>query len=318
MSDIVETIEECNRYARNKGDLLSIKGFLYPHNIVTFAAYLKSNQIKKENVKIICTKADISSYLDTVGFNKVVWGEEIHNHRHSHGKNYSPLVLLENEESVDESTNYINSCILHLAESDKNGAQDLCEIVGELTDNVWSHGEAMGFSMAQKYAGNINFALADCGKGFYQELKSANIPNINNHIDALEWCIKPGNSSKKVKQENEDSFLQRLPPDCIGNPMPGIAKYKSDNNHEGFGLAKLINLLTKYKGEINIISGDAKLVVSSLKGDFPQQEISSIAPNFWKGVIINCGIDPRPLRRGNLDSEIELNNVLKNIVCNAK
>ena len=27
MSDIVETIEECNRYARNKGDLLSIKGF---------------------------------------------------------------------------------------------------------------------------------------------------------------------------------------------------------------------------------------------------------------------------------------------------
>ena len=52
MSDIVETIEECNRYARNTGDLLSIKGFLYPHNIVTFAAYLKSNQIKKENVKI--------------------------------------------------------------------------------------------------------------------------------------------------------------------------------------------------------------------------------------------------------------------------
>lgn len=256
------------------------------------------------------------SYLDTIGFSEIIWGKSRHNIRRSQGKNYSPLVLLETPERVDNATACINGCILNLAKEHQVGAQELCEIVGELTDNVWSHGEAMGFSMAQKYAENINFALADCGKGFYQELKNANIPNINNHIDALEWCIKPGNSSKKVKQENEDSFLQRLPPDCIGNPMPGIAKYKSDNNHEGFGLAKLINLLLSYEGKIEIISGDAYLAATSRGGDEPLKSFKSIHPYSWDGVIINCDIIPCPFGRKNQDSD--LCDVLEHLVLNAK
>ena len=315
MCDIVDSIKRCKDHAKNKGDFV-IDGFLTPSDIVVYAAYLKNNHVAKESVKIPKSNKYLPSYLDTIGFSEIIWNISRHNIRRSQGETYSPLVLLETPESVDNATACINECILNLAKKHQVGAQDLCEIVGELTDNVWSHGCAMGFSMAQKYRDHIQFAVSDCGFGFFRELKRANISNINNHLDALKWCVVPGNSSKKIKQEQEDSFAQRLPCDIIDNPMPGIAIHMSDNNHEGYGLAKLINLLLSYEGKIEIISGDAYLAVTSRGGDEPLKSFQSIHPYSWDGVIINCDIIPCPFGRKNQDSD--LCDVLEHLVLNAK
>ena len=77
------------------------------------------------------------------------------------------------------------------------------DVIGELHDNVWSHGNSFGFSIAQKYKDKIIFAVVDTGLGFKKVLNNANIEDINSDIDAIEWCLQKGNTSTQSKIEDE-------------------------------------------------------------------------------------------------------------------
>jgi hypothetical protein len=98
------------------------------------------------------------------------------------GVNYSPLVSLNSEQVVDAATSAMQGCIRSLVSQDINidFAAELCDVVGDLHDNVWSHAQSPGVSMAQKWnapmvSGEhiIEFALADSGRGFLAELRRA-------------------------------------------------------------------------------------------------------------------------------------------------
>ena len=106
-------------------------------------------------------------------------------HRKGVGGNYSPLVLLESREQTDTAAGEINNCIRDLFGEPEyvEFVSTICELVGDLLDNVWAHGKATGFSMAQKWNNppdfNFEFAVADYGMGFLKELQRVGTLDIN-------------------------------------------------------------------------------------------------------------------------------------------
>lgn len=206
------------------------------------------------------------------------------------GENYSPLVLLESREQTDGATSEINQCIRGLF-GDAQYAEfvsSICELVGDLLDNVWAHGKSTGFSMAQKWRDPpdgflFEFAVADCGMGFLRELQRVGMP-ITDDRAAIEWCIQPGNSTKK---RDVDEWEQRLPVDVMGNPMGRFGRVvESDNHHMGLGLAKLISSVEQFHGRCWLASGGAMLCISP-DGHRSYTKI----PIPWKGVALACRFD---------------------------
>lgn len=214
--------------------------------------------------------------------------------RRNVGANYSPLVVLSDVEETNHANASINGCIRNLFPSAelKPFVVALCDVVGDMHDNVWSHGDSTGISMAQKWdkphsrdgAVCLEFALADCGYGFLDELKRSGIATkegIAGHQAAIRWCIQKGHSSKK---RDDDGWTQRLPEDVMGNPLGPIARVKSkENNHLGLGLYKLTELVKAFSGELWLVSGDAMLHLNAAKG-----ETYSSIPCPWKGVALAC------------------------------
>lgn len=257
-----------------------------PGYLCALAAYIKFNKIEERNFD---TSSDLMGYLRTLGFHKVLWDQSDLINRVNCGKNYSPLTPLIDPKEVDKANTTINDCIRHLVNNKRsNGIADLCKVVGELHDNVWSHGKSTGFSMAQRTKvpnsdGKdhfIEFALSDKGLGFLEELKRARI-SIDTHEDAIKWCIQEGNSSKL---NNNDGWVQRLPDDHLGeDPMMGFGGEVPENNHQGLGLAHLIKLIKKYKGELKLCTGDTIFMINS-----DGKETFKKVKNVWKGVAISC------------------------------
>jgi hypothetical protein len=195
---------------------------------------------------------NVRDYATAIGLNAALDGEDRYTfERKNEGTNYSGLVLLATPEETDRATSQINGCIRALFPEPENlhFVRTLCEVVGDLHDNVWSHGKATGFSMAQKWrnphardAYHLEFALADCGYGFRRELLRVGLTaEAASDRSAIEWCLVKGHSSKNLKCVDE--WAQTLPPDIMGNPIPGVGKAReSDNHHQGLGLAKLVGV----------------------------------------------------------------------------
>lgn len=207
------------------------------------------------------------------------------------GETYSPLVLLESQEQTDAAVGAINGCVRGLFSEPEYAefVSAICELVGDLLDNVWSHGKSTGFSMAQRWRGNpegfmFEFAVADCGLGFLRELKRVGIAGVDTHQAAIDWCIQNGNSTKK---KSIDNWAQRLPPDVMGNPMPGLGQVvESDNHHMGLGLSKLMECVERFNGRLWLVSGDAMLIMHP-----GWQRRYEITRTPWQGVALACRFD---------------------------
>jgi hypothetical protein len=208
------------------------------------------------------------------------------------GENYSPLVLLESREQTDGAVSEINQCIRGLFNEEQFAefAYSICELVGDLLDNVWAHGKSTGFSMAQKWRAptdgfQFEFAVADSGMGFLRELQRVGM-SITDDRAAIEWCIQPGNSTKK---RDVDKWEQRLPADVMGNPMGRFGRaIESDNHHMGLGLAKLITAVEQFHGWCWLASGYAMLCISP-----DGQRTYMDLPVEWKGVALACRFDSK-------------------------
>ncbi|MFM8331584.1 MAG: hypothetical protein ACKN9T_07835 [Candidatus Methylumidiphilus sp.] len=265
---------------------------------VALAAYARANRIPYEKIQF--SSDHQRGYSEAIKLPFALNNTDTYSFsRVKEGQNYSGLVLLESDVSTDDATRTVNGCIRHfcIGLGVDLFANSFCKVVGDLHDNVWSHGKSTGFSMAQKWkkigAKNdfiFEFGLADCGLGFLRELKRVGLA-ISNDNEAIEWCIKEGNSSKLINKK-VDEWEQRLPIDIIGNPMPGIGKAKdSDNHHQGLGLAKLVSLVENYKGQLWLASGEAVFAMD------PEYKTFSSPAFPWQGVCIACRFDTSMVKR---------------------
>lgn len=261
-----------------------------PGYIAVLAAYINHCRIPEENCEL-----PGEGYMKAIGMHKALWGtDRYEQERVNVGRNYSLVTALQSVEAVDTATSSINSCIRQLTFPDREvlptGITELTHVVGELHDNVWSHGRSTGFSFALKSAvphtqrteHYLEFALADCGLGFLGELRRANFREIENHQQAIEWCIQEGNSSKHA--DLQDDWGQQLPPDFLGRSVfgVGVAVKEKENNHQGLGLAHLMSLVNTYNGTLLLASGDVCLEANGEEVSYSPLQVS------WPGVAISC------------------------------
>ncbi|QIP91218.1 hypothetical protein [Serratia fonticola] len=262
----------------------------YPGSIAVLAAYINHHKIKEVNCDL-----PGDGYMQAIGMPMALWGEDRYvQDRINVGTNYSLVTALKNVEAVDTATSSINSCVRRLTFPGRTdypkGITELTHVIGELHDNVWSHGVSTGFSFAQKWAvprtnrqeHYIEFALADCGLGFFKELKRAKIEAITSHQDAIAWCIQEGNSSKHA--DLKDDWEQQIPDDFMGGSVfgKGVAVKEKDNNHQGLGLAHLMKLVKTYEGELQLATGNVCLEVVGDVVSYTPLQVE------WPGVAISC------------------------------
>ena len=276
--------------------------FCVPGFWVSLAALARHNDISYEQI-IVTDEGRHRGYCEAIGLPAALRaGDPYPYYRKNEGHNYSPLVLLDDASLTDRATTDVNGCIRQLGhglEVDRFTSQ-LCEVVGDLHDNVWSHGKSTGFSMAQRWKDFRNsgehvfeFALADCGIGFLREMRRVGLEPRDNE-EAIQWCIQRGNSSKlHAAQRSDDDWSQWMPPDMTGNPMGGVGLIKtSDNHHQGLGLAKLVSLVESYCGELCLTTGNSVLTVDSNgRRSFrtPRHE--------WPGVALSCRFSSIQIKR---------------------
>lgn len=162
---------------------VNLEGAFYtPSFIVPLVCYLKRYPISQINFGV---HPDNKTYFKTIGLYKQLWENHDTWQRANCGRTYSPIICLNSMEHVDQATEDICSCLRLMVEGlTSKGLAQLEAVVGELHDNVWSHGKATGFSMAQTYQGFIEFTLADQGFGLLGEMRRAG-KIVNNHEDAI-------------------------------------------------------------------------------------------------------------------------------------
>ncbi len=268
-------------------DFFLPKGFYTPGYLVALTAYLHLHKI---NQRSFDSDPKVSGYLSAMSLSSALWGISDYSLvRCNQGLNYSIITPLHNAEVVDEATSSINSCIRAISNNcGSKGVNELLHVVGELHDNVWSHGLSSGFSMAQKIKIKdsedhyFEFAIADHGFGFLTELKRSK-KAVTTDREAIEWCIVEGNSTKH--SDDIDDWVQSVPSDMVGDsPFGSSVQVRSEvNHHQGLGLAHLVKLIKKYKGKLYLISGG---VCFHIDTNGKEQFIN--LQKCWKGVAISC------------------------------
>lgn len=277
-----------NLTCQQNGKLLIANDFTIPGYWAALSAYCKHNKIEFNQLDFCSERT--RDYACAIALEHALSKTDgyLYQRRNS-GTNYSELVLLNSADDTDKATATINSCVRQIfgCHELSDFVKDLCDVIGDLHDNVWSHGKSTGFSMAQKWenynsAGcSFEFALADCGLGFLRELQRVGL-DIHSDEEAIKWCIEEGHSSKKLKKI--DDWSQRLPADSSGNPMPGIGKtFVNENHHMGLGLAKLIKLVNNYQGQLWLASGESRLFINE-----NGQKSFNKNVQYWQGVALAC------------------------------
>lgn len=299
MSGILQAVNFAGRFDRKlrAGETIRIRsGYYTPGYIAVLTAHLKRFSVPRHSLEFVDAKN--AGYFSAMGLSRALWGQDDYDRlRVNDGCNYAPLTHLDSKDAVDTATAKINSCLRSMAAHsvvnyrNSPGFKSLMDVVGELHDNVWSHGMDRGYSAAQRRGGTrkgtIEFALADTGLGFLGELKASGVARkygIDTDRQAMNWCIQEGNSSK-LDHMQDDGWGQSLPEDFVGRAPfgQGVATVRQNNgnHHQGLGLAKLISLANRYEAQLIIVSGRA--VLNLVKGSIRFAE--SRTP--WKGVAIS-------------------------------
>lgn len=274
--------------------------FVNPFDTAMLAAFIKKNSISKE---LIVPDDNVDSYLNTIDFYNLVWNEPRTNKQWAVGRSYCPLIELSSPEHTDTATTIIGNILERRCGED---AYSVIDVIGELIDNVWSHGKALGYAVAQVSRDDIKFSVVDIGKGFKNVLQEANISGIKSDIDAINWSIQKGHTSKG----QEDEWAQFLPFDSYEDPFSsGVPIKEEENHHEGLGLYKLVDLVQKTKGNLSILSGQGLKFISA------ERELDSELKNHWQGVVIYCTLNIRNIKNALQNSDAsDIDAILKEIL----
>lgn len=275
------------------GLLVMPEGFIAPGCLIAVCARAHYRKYSFEQIQFASDEQ--KQYAIAIGMELALNGADSYTHnRVNAGTTYSPIAKLDCAESTDKATSLINQCLRGFSSEavvNSDGFSNFCHVVGEMHSNVWDHGMDTGFSVAQKFkVPNKNdyyfeFALADSGYGFLGEMQRSG-KKVNTDIDALNWCIQKGNSTKKY--DNRDEYAQRLPNDMINSSgiAQGFEAFHSDgfeNHHQGLGLYHLTKLVTETSGTLCLASGNAIFTMRP-NGTCKIEE----TPTYWKGVALSC------------------------------
>ncbi|MFC3679393.1 hypothetical protein [Bacterioplanoides pacificum] len=284
----VNDIKEC--FVREARCVTVPDAFIFPGYWCVFVAYGHSQNYPFDYFDI---PKSLLSYAQAVKFPEALGGEDTYPYiRCNEGQNYSAIAHIRGD-GVDSSDGDVESANEMLASVIKRklpdetlGKRALLKAIGELHDNVSSHGSASGFSMAQFYKANsyypakVNFAVVDAGIGLLEELQRQKIQGVTTHQEAIAWCIQKGNSSKKVDGE----WVQRLPADATHSPFgDGVETTNKDNHHQGLGLHHFVKLVKDFGGSLQLATGNCLLLV-----DNSGAESYINLSDTWKGVAISC------------------------------
>ncbi|MEE4223200.1 hypothetical protein V2I93_18965 [Pseudomonas viridiflava] len=323
MADLVEALDWLPKYYGHLDASAEHRvpdRYYSPGFIAAFAAYLTYKRVNQDSV--VFDNENHEGYFSAVGLAKAVWGVDDYLYeRRNAGVNYAPLTPLASQDDVDKATAQINSCLRSFAKSGpvdygrSPAFKELTHVVGEMHDNVWSHGLNTGFSIAQRHAirnGHgyvLEFSLADCGMGFLDELKRSRTAGANGiqcDRDAVEWCVQEGNSSKLAKLQDE--WAQSVPEDHLGtSPFGdvGVALSGNGNHHQGLGLAKLVELAKSYEGVLNIASGDCLMMLR--RGESRFRKLSQP----WRGVAVSLSIKESSFMAAKVDEAEDVQDIMK-------
>jgi hypothetical protein len=290
MGSLLDSLNQITGVFDPTGRTLRIPGVFYtPAFWVTICAFAKTNGVGPTG--ICFDNSDTEGYASAIGLRSALGGEDEYPYERKHkGINYAPLVNLDCAEATDGATSTVNKCIRATLNGVVAGrfVEDLCHVVGDLHDNVWSHGKATGFSTAQRWrvprrddVWNFEFALADCGIGFFRELKRVGM-GISGDAAAIDWCIQEGHSTKRLTPG--DKWAQHVPSDITHNPLVGLPKSENFGNHHlGLGLWNLVHLVQRFRGSLWLATGESLLF---LRGKNQRQYMKLRFP--WQGVAIAC------------------------------
>jgi hypothetical protein len=289
---LLDALNKLEGFADSAPGEITIPGtFLAPGFWAALAAFAWRKKITPDHIHL---DEKLRGYFSAIGFSRAFGKRDDYPHeRRNLGATYSMLEHLDNPEATDSATSAINGCVRNSLGRDlpKPFVELLCEVIGDLHANVWAHGKASGFSVAQRWKEspwnplrneyNIEFALADSGIGFLREVQRVRLP-ITTDREAIEWCIQEGHSTKKIRPVSD--WAQRMPPDLIGNPMRGVEQTQvADNHHMGLGLAKLVRLVREFRGFLWLASGTSVLRLAP--GSAPAYSDIKYP---WKGVAMAC------------------------------
>ncbi len=311
MFDLLKGIAFC-ALARADGPIKLPEGSYQPGFLTVLAAWAARNRVCPSQIEI---PSQNRGYLQAVGFGPALGGPDSYAYdRRNAGKNYSVITPLRDEAAVDMATSSVNGCIRELL---KRNAPDpftelLCKVVGELHDNVWSHGMAPGFSHAQRYHRKngymLEISISDGGIGLAGEMRRVG-RSFGDDQDAIIWCMKKGNTTKG---RIVDDWAQSLPSDAIGSPYgPRVSTRTAgaDNHHQGLGLHHLSELVRNFRGELIFATGNCALQIS------PRGSVFSTLHLPWNGVALCCRFDSSALtsRSSRLSIDSETRGILERL-----
>jgi hypothetical protein len=194
---LLEALNKLEGLASQKPGEITVPGtFFAPGFWAALAAFVWRNGIAVDHIHL---EEKLRGYFSAIGFARAFDQQDDYPYeRRNKGVNYSMLEHLDNPETTDTATSAINGCIRNSLGSDlpKPFVDMFCDVVGDLHENVWSHGKASGFSIAQRWKEspwnplssdyNIEFALADSGIGFLREVQNVGL-SIKSDREAIEW-----------------------------------------------------------------------------------------------------------------------------------
>ncbi|WCL51483.1 hypothetical protein [Leptospira sp. GIMC2001] len=213
----------------------------------------------KTNKDIVLNSSALRTFANTIGFTDIADpSKSVKINRWNRNRTYTLIQKIEFKiDNVDEANTGIISCLKNSASNLDRLINDMNDYnikktIGELHDNVKSHSQSFGYSMAQFSENQFEFSIADTGIGFLNELKSRSI-DVVSHNEAIEWCLQKNNSTKKV----EDDFSQSIPEDAIQNPFGKVPTHfrSNGNHHQGLGLHILKEFARINNGTLEISSG---------------------------------------------------------------
>lgn len=289
MLDLCDSIKRLDNFiCPDTGRFIVPKGFLRPGFWAVLAAYAARHGLTEEQV--VFSEERHATYASLLGLSKSLWNNDLYTkNRTNSGIKYSPLGRIDSAEAVDSASSTINSCIgtfLGQLDVPRASISSFANVIGELHDNVWSHGQFTGFSCAQLWkdarsqSNYIEFAVADQGLGLLREIKrTGKLPEIQSHEDAIKWCIQEGHSTKKLQ---DDDWAQSMPCDMMFNPLGSIKIKTKENNHQGLGLHKLVETVNTFSGDLDLITGDSHLSIRENQMVYKKLQCQ------WDGVAINC------------------------------
>lgn len=250
--------------------------FIRPSDAVLLAA----STVRSDRVCPVTFESDARSYAQHNGLLSVLSRtDDVPRTGGLHGVTYSRLAKLARHEEVEMCNQVIADLLWEqLRDCGPQTVPMLCRVVGELHDNVASHASGAGFSAAQVYQGReIEFAVADAGRGMLANVQRV-CPQMSSDLEAIRWCLVRGNTSAR---SIDDPWAQRIPDDCVVSPMPGTTRVPAaEDHHMGEGLWQLQELVSLFRGELSILSGQGAV-------HFSQDSLSAKENSqTWNGVAV--------------------------------